>query len=83
MVQFIGFLMLIAVAVVAFKLAILLLLLAGLIFRTKETVGLITILAIFAGFSAHPAIGAGLLILAILVSLYFKRKERQAAKPDD
>lgn len=73
--QLLGFIALVAVAVFAIKLAILLLLLAGLVFRTKETVGLITILAIFAGFSAHPALGAGLLVLAILVSLYFKRKE--------
>lgn len=83
MAQLIGALLLIAVAIVAVKVAILLLLLAGLIFRTKETIGLITVLAIFAGFSAHPALGAGLLALAILVSLYFKRKEGRAVKPDD
>lgn len=81
--QVLGFLLLVGLAIVAIKLALLFLLLAGLIFRTKETVGLITILAIFAGFSAHPALGAGLLVLAILVSLHFKRKEGQAAKPDD
>ena len=61
------------------KVAILLLFLAGLIFRTKETVGLIAILAVIAGFSAHPLIGIGLIAVLVPISLYFKRKEKAAA----
>lgn len=81
--QFLGFILLIGLAIFAVKLAILFLLVAGLIFKTKETIGLITILAVFAGFNAHPGIGIGLIVLVLLISLYFKGKEINASKPDD
>lgn len=81
--QFLGFILLVGLAIFAIKLAFLFLLLAGLIFKTKETIGLVTILAIFAGFRAHPGIGIGLIVIAVLVSLYFKGKELNASKPDD
>lgn len=62
----------------ALKVAILLLFLAGLIFRTKKTIGLILILAIFAGFRAHPFICIAIIAVLLSVSLYFKRKEKNA-----
>lgn len=75
--EIIGFFLLAALLAFAFKIAIVLLVVAGLIFRTEQTIGLIAILAIFAGFSAHPVIGIGLAVLLLGVSLYFKRKERR------
>lgn len=78
MAQVILALLLIAMAVVALKVAILLLLLAGLIFRTKETVGLIVILALFAGFNAHPGIGLTMLAVLAIIALF-----RNAKKPPD
>ena len=77
--QLLGVILLIGLAVFAFKVAILLLFLAGLIFRTKETVGLIAILAVIAGFSAHPLIGIGIIAVLVPISLYFKRKEKAAS----
>lgn len=81
--QVLGFILLVGVAVFAIQLAIALLLVAGLIFRTKETIGLIAILAVFAGFRAHPGIGISLIVLAVLISLYFKGKELNETKPDE
>lgn len=65
------------------KIAILLLFLAGLIFRTKETIGLIAVLAVFAGFRAHPLIGIGLIAVLLPISLYFKRKEKAATADEE
>jgi hypothetical protein len=78
--QLIGIILLIGFAMFAFQVAILLLLLAGLIFRTKETVGLIAILAIIAGFTAQPLIATGVVIVLIAISLYFKNKEKKAGQ---
>ena len=83
-------LVLLAIALLGavFKVAIILLVLAGLIFRTKETVGLLMIGALWAGFKAQPLIGIGLIVLALAISLFFKRKEKKLASralpaPDD
>lgn len=78
--QLIGIILLIGFAMFALQVAILLLLLAGLIFRTKETVGLIAILAIIAGFTAQPLIATGVVIVLIAISLYFKNKEKKAGQ---
>jgi uncharacterized membrane protein len=78
--QFLGILLLIGVFIVAVKVALALLLLAGLIFRTKETIGLIGILAAIAGFNAHPAIGVIIIIVLIAASMHLKKKE-EAANP--
>ena len=77
--EIVTFLLLAALLTVAIKAAIMLLLLAGLIFRTKETVGLIAIMAVFAGFSAHPGIGVAMLVIAVATSLFFKRREAKGA----
>lgn len=76
--------LLVALVIYAFQLAVILLLLAGLIFRTKETVGLILILAVFAGFSAYPLVGCGL-VVALLLYLFVKNGQRKhdATAPDD
>ena len=74
MAQVIGFLILVAVTVVALKLAILLVLLVGLIFRTRETVGLLMIGGILTAFAAHPLIVIGLLVTTLLFGRYFKKR---------
>lgn len=79
--QIVGLILLVALLIYAFQLAVILLLLAGLIFRTKETVGLLLILAIFAGFAAYPVIGFALLA-ALLIYLFLKNGRRKPT-PDD
>jgi hypothetical protein len=54
MAQIVGILLLIGVAVVALKVALVLLLLAGLIFRTRETLGLIMVLGALALLRNYP-----------------------------
>lgn len=86
--EILTFCLLAALLVVAFKIVIALLFLAGLIFRTTETVGLLAILAIFAGFSAHPGIGVTLLVLTGGYAFFrngTKPRNEPAAitKPDD
>lgn len=86
--EILTFFLLVALLAVAFKIALVLLFLAGLIFRTKETVGLLAILAIFAGFSAHPGIGVTLLVLIGGYAFYkngTKPRDEPAAitEPDD
>jgi len=78
--EIIAFFLLAALFAVAFKIAVLLLLLAGLIFRTEVTIGLLAISAIIAGLVAHPVIGIALLATALSTSLYFKRREARQAK---
>jgi hypothetical protein len=54
---------------IAVKLAIVAGLLAGLTFRTKETVALLAILALVSAFNAYPGIGLALIATLILVRL--------------
>lgn len=74
--EIIVFFALVALLTIAIKAALVLLILAGLIFRTKETVGLLLIFAIIGGFAAHPLIGCGLLVGSVAISLFFKHKEQ-------
>lgn len=83
MAQFFAALLAVVVLTMAFKLALILLFLAGLIFRTKETIGLIAILAIFAGFAAQPLITSGVVAALVALSLYFKRKEKRRSNDPD
>ena len=76
--QVVGYILLVGLAIFAIKLALIFLLLAGLIFRTKETVGLLLLGAILYGFKAYPLISVGLAAVLLGVSLYFKRKEKLA-----
>lgn len=74
----IGFLMIVGLVVTVFKLALFLLVVAGLIFRTKETVGLLLLVGVMAASAAHPLIGTGLALVLLTISLYFKHKEKRA-----
>lgn len=77
MAQIIGAIIAIVLLATAFKIALILLVVAGLIFRTKETVGLLAIGWIIVGFSAHPLIGIGIVALLLSISLCFKHKEKK------
>ncbi|OQW74777.1 MAG: hypothetical protein BVN32_12555 [Proteobacteria bacterium ST_bin14] len=72
----------IAIFVYVTKAIIILLFLAGLIFRTKETVGLIIVLVVLGGFATYPLIVTAITATLLAVGFYFKRKER-LAKVDD
>lgn len=74
--------MAIAAFVYVTKVIIILIFLAGLIFRTKETVGLIIVLLVIGGFAKYPLIATAISATLLAVGLYFKRKER-LAKVDD
>lgn len=69
MAQLIAAILILITAVAAFKVAIGLLLIAGLIFRTKETLALIMIFGLFAAFKAHPILGSVLLVVVLLIAL--------------
>lgn len=72
----------IAIFVYVTKVIIILLFVAGLIFRTKETVGIIIILVVLGGFATYPLIAIAISATLLTVGFYFKRKER-LAKVDD
>jgi len=73
-------LLLAALLTVALKVALILLILAGFIFRTRETVGLIAILVIFAGFRTYP--GIGFTIVAVIVAIAVYRSVSEQPEPD-
>lgn len=81
MAQIISAILLVGLAIFAFRLALLLLLIAGLIFRTKETVFLICFLAAIAAFNANPMIGSALFIVIIGIVIY--RANKKPPEPDD
>ena len=63
------FLLVFGAVVTAFKLAILALVLAGLIFRTKETIGLLLLGVTFTLISKYPLIGWPLLATVVIVAI--------------
>jgi hypothetical protein len=69
-------LLLAALLTVALKIALVFLILTGLIFRTNETLGLLVILAIFAGFRAHPGIGFAIAAGLTAIGLYRSGSEQ-------
>lgn len=70
MAQLLVFFLIVGAAVVALKIAIIMIFLVGLIWRPKETIGLIVVLGAFALLNNYPAPiigGLGLLALVALV----------------
>jgi len=82
LIRLFGVLLLAGLLIAVFKLALLLIIITGLIFRTKETVGLLAIGGIMNLFILHPV--AGVVGTAVLLSIgaYFKRKEKQKQMED-
>ncbi len=81
MAQIISAILLVGFAIFAFRLAILLILIAGLIFRTKETIFLICLFAAIAAFNANPIIGSAVVIVIIGIAIY--RANKKPPEPDD
>lgn len=75
--QFLGYLMLFGLLMTTAKIAIILLILAGLIFRTKETVGVLVIGGILTAFSNYPWTVTLIATTLALLGYYFRRKELQ------
>jgi ABC-type transport system involved in multi-copper enzyme maturation permease subunit len=76
--RIVGFILLAALAIYALQLALVVLLLAGLIFRTKETVGLLLVFGTLGMITSYPLQFLAVAGVGIFISLYFKRKEKVA-----
>lgn len=73
--KILGGIVLFSMVLAAFKIAIILLILAGLIFRTKEMLGLLAIGAGFALLQAQPAVGLGVIALIAILALYASKNK--------
>ena len=67
--KILGAIVVVSMVLAAFKLALVLLLVAGLIFRTKEMLGLLAVLATWAAFKAWPTVGFSILGLLAVYAL--------------
>lgn len=85
MAQFIGILLFIGLAVFAIKIALIALILAGLIFKTKETVSILVVLIVLALLRNHPT--ASLITCGVMGLLWLAAKaktdKRIEEPPDD
>lgn len=68
-----------AILFLVFKMALILLLLAGLIFRTKETVGLIVLLGLLAIFNKYTGVCIAIGAIATVIALVRYGKKQRAA----
>jgi len=66
MLRIIGGIMLVGMTITALKLAIVGMILMGLIFRTREMLGLMLLFAVIALLSAYPLAGFGLILTLVL-----------------
>jgi hypothetical protein len=74
MVQILGFLMLMAVAVLAIKVALIMVFFIGIIFRPKETIGLIIVLGVLALLRNYPIPSILVGVLGTAGIIYMNRK---------
>ena len=79
--QVIAAILLIVAIAVAFKIAIILLVLAGLIFRTKETIVLLAIGGLITLLSRHPMIGLAVIGAGIIAALTLRTRSRNSEDP--
>ena len=77
--QIIGILLVVALAIVAIKLALVAIVLAGLIFRPKETLGVVLLLGAFAVLQAYPIVSFGIVALLIIYAIIKVSKSGTAA----
>lgn len=80
--QLLAFLAVVFLLMLAFKIAIILLVIAGLIFRTKETVGLLLVGALLNAFVYAPIITTCASVALLCIGAYLKRQEKQKADAD-
>lgn len=74
MVQIIGFLVIIAVAVLAIKVALIIVFFIGIVFRPKETIGLILVLGVLALLRNYPVPSLLAGIVGTAGIIYMNRK---------
>jgi hypothetical protein len=74
MAQIIGFLILIAVAVMALKVALVLGFFVALIFRPKETIGLIIVLGVLALFRNYPVASIAVGVIGTIAIVRINKK---------
>lgn len=67
----------------AIKLAIVALVIAGLIFRTRETIGLLLIGSLFSLIATYPVAGLSVLTGAITIGVIMKEREYRKARALD
>ncbi len=67
-----------ALAMVVIKMIIVALVIAGLIFRTKETIGLLLIGGLLTLIAAQPLLGLGITAALITTGVVLKNRERKA-----
>lgn len=80
--RIVGVFLLVGLVMTAIKIIIALLILAGLIFRTKETVGVLLVLGTLTLIGRYPLWSLGGLAVVGLVLFYlYRRKQRQDALP--
>lgn len=81
--QLIGILLVVALAIVAIKLAIAAIILAGLIFRPKETIGVALLLGAFALLRTYPMASFGIVAMLIVYAIIKLAKSHTADDPVD
>lgn len=81
--QIVGILLVVALAIVAIKLAIAAIILAGLIFRPKETIGVVLLLGAFALLRTYPMASFGIVALLIVYAIIKLAKSDTADDPVD
>lgn len=82
MAQLLVFFLIVGAAVVALKIAIIMIFLVGLIWRPKETIGLIVVLGAFALLRNYPGpIIGGLVVLALIALVRSLRGKRNGSPP--
>jgi hypothetical protein len=74
--RIIGLLLLACLAIYALQIALVLLILAGLIFRTKETIGLMLVFGALALISKYPVPCLALAAACLVFSLYKKKRDQ-------
>ena len=73
----------VALAIVAIKLAIAAIILAGLIFRPKETIGVVLLLGAFAILRTYPMASLGIVALLIVYAIIKVSKSQPTDHPVD
>lgn len=68
-----GFILIFALITLAFKAAVMLLILAGLLFRTMQTIALLLLGGVLTGFSTYPLAATAIMAILLVVSLCLKR----------
>lgn len=81
--QVLAFFAVFGLLVVTAKIAILVLILAGLIFRTQQTIGLLLFGALLTAFTNHPWIVTGVVVPLLWIGYRAKRKEEEKEVKND